>query len=53
MKFLYLIPDVQKRTFKKAIIKIVFVKTSLYPFNLEKVFNKLPLLLKAILEKDL
>jgi hypothetical protein len=52
MEFLYLIPNVQKRTFKKAIIKAVFAETGLYPFNLEKVLNKLPLLPKATLEKD-
>ncbi|OCK92521.1 uncharacterized protein K441DRAFT_570835, partial [Cenococcum geophilum 1.58] len=53
MEFLYLIPNVRKRIFKKVIIKAVFVETSLYLFNLEKVLNKPPLLPKAILEKDL
>ena len=53
MEFLYLIPDVQKCTFKKAIIKAVFVETGLYLFNPKKVLNKLPLPPKATLEKDL
>ena len=53
MEFLYLIPDVQKHIFKKVIIKAAFVETGLYLFNPEKVLNKLPLLPKAILEKDL
>ena len=53
MEFLYLIPDVQKSIFKKIIIKAAFAETGLYPFNLKKVLNKLPLLYKAILEKDL
>ena len=38
---------------KKIIIKAVFIETSFYPFNPKKVLNKLPLLYKAILEKDL
>ena len=53
MEFLYLIPDVRKRIFKKAIIKAAFAETGLYPFNPEKVLNKLPLLPEPILEKDL
>jgi len=53
MEFLYLIPNVRKRTFKKTIIKAAFVETGLYPFDLEKVLNKLPLPLEATLEKDL
>ena len=53
MEFLYLIPNVRKRTFKKTIIKAAFVETGLYPFNPEKVLNKLPLLPKATPEKDL
>ena len=53
MEFLYLIPNVCKYIFKEIIIKAVFVETGLYPFNLEKVLSKLPLLPKAILEKDL
>ena len=57
MEFLHLIPNIRKRIFKKAIIKAVFAETSLYPFNLKKVLNKLPLLPKVIpeatLEKDL
>ena len=53
MEFLYLIPDIQRRIFKIAIIKAAFAETGLYPFNLEKVLNKLPLLPKATLEKDL
>jgi len=53
MEFLYLIPNVRKRIFRRAIIKVVFIETGLYPFNLKKVLNKLPLLPKAILEKDL
>ena len=53
MEFLYLIPNIRKRIFKKIIIKAVFVETSLYPFNPEKVLNKLPLLPKATPEKDL
>ena len=53
MEFLYLILDVRKRTFKKAIIKAAFAETGLYPFNLEKVLNKLPPPPEAILEKDL
>jgi hypothetical protein len=53
MEFLYLIPNVQKYIFKKAIIKAAFAETGLYPFNLKKVLNKLPPLHKAILEKDL
>jgi hypothetical protein len=52
MEFLYLIPDVRKRIFKKAIIKAAFAETGLYPFNPEKVLSKLPLLPKAIPEKD-
>ena len=52
MEFLHLIPNVQKRIFKKAIIKAVFTKTGLYPFNLEKVLSKLPLPPKATPEKD-
>jgi len=42
-----------KYIFKKVIIKAVFAETGLYLFNLKKVFNKLPLLRKAILEKGL
>ena len=53
MEFLYLIPNIQKSTFKKVIIKAAFAETGLYPFNLKKVLNKLPLLYKATLEKDL
>jgi len=53
MEFLYLIPNVRKRIFKETIIKAVFAETGLYPFNLKKVLNKLPLLPRAILEKDL
>ena len=52
MEFLYLIPDVRKRTFKKATIKAAFAETGLYLFNPEKVLSKLPLLPKAIPEKD-
>ena len=52
MEFLYLIPNVRKRIFKKAIIKAAFVETGLYPFNPKKVLNKLPLPCKATLEKD-
>jgi hypothetical protein len=36
MEFLYLIPDVRKHIFKKAIIKAAFLKTSLYLFNLRR-----------------
>jgi len=53
MEFLYLIPDVQKSIFKKIIIKAAFAETSLYPFNLKKVLNKLPPLREATPEKDL
>ena len=53
MEFLHLISDVHKRIFKKAIIKAVFIETGLYPFNLKKVLNKLPLPPEATLEKDL
>ena len=53
MEFLYLIPDIQKSIFKKTIIKAAFIETSLYLFNPKKVLNKLPLLYKATLEKDL
>ena len=53
MEFLYLIPNIRKYTFKETIIKAAFIETSLYLFNLEKVLNKLPLLPKATLEKDL
>ena len=53
MEFLYLIPNVRKYIFKKVIIKAVFIETSLYLFNLKKVLNKLPLLRKATLKKDL
>ena len=53
MKFLYFIPNIQKSTFKKIIIKAAFAETSLYPFNLKKVLNKLPPLHEATLEKDL
>jgi hypothetical protein len=53
MEFLYLIPNIRKCIFKKAIIKAVFIETGLYLFNLEKVVNKLSLLPKATLEKDL
>ena len=53
MEFLHLIPNVRKRTFKEIIIKAAFTETGLYPFDLEKVLSKLPLLSKAILEKDL
>ena len=52
MEFLYFIPNIRKRIFKKAIIKAVFMETSLYVFDLKKIFNKLPLLPEAILEKD-
>jgi hypothetical protein len=52
MEFLYLIPNVYKRIFKKIIIKAVFAETGLYPFNPEKVLNKLSLPPEAILEKD-
>ena len=53
IEFLYFIPDIQKSIFKKTTIKAVFVETSLYLFNLKKVFNKLPLPYKATPEKDL
>jgi hypothetical protein len=53
MEFLYLIPNVRKSIFKKTIIKAAFAETGLYPFNLKKVLNKLPLLCKATPEKDL
>ena len=52
MEFLYLIPNVRKHIFKKAIIKVAFAETGLYLFNPKKVLNKLPLLRKATLEKD-
>ena len=52
MEFLHLIPNIRKRIFKKATIKAIFIETSLHPFNLKKVLNKLPLPPKAILEKD-
>ena len=52
MEFLYLIPNVRKRTFKKATIEAAFAETSLYPFNLEKVLNKLPPPPKATPERD-
>jgi len=52
MEFLHLIPNVQKHTFKKAIIKAAFAETGLYPFNPKKVLNKLPLQRKATPEKD-
>ena len=52
MEFLYFIPNVRKRAFKKATIKAVFAETGLYPFNLKKVLNKLPLLPEATPEKD-
>jgi len=41
-----------KHIFKKVIIKAAFAETGLYPFNLEKVLNKLPLLRKAMPEKN-
>ena len=53
MEFLHLIPNIRKHIFKKVIIKTAFIETSLYPFNLEKMFNKLPLPPKAILKRDL
>ncbi len=53
MEFLHLITDVQKRIFKKATIKAVFVETGLYLFNPKKVLTKLPLPRKATPEKDL
>ena len=53
MEFLYLVPNIRRRIFKIVIIKAIFIEIGLYPFNLEKVLNKLPLLPKAILEKDL
>ena len=53
MEFLYFISNVWKHIFKKAIIKAAFAETGFYPFNPKKVFNKLPPLPKAILEKDL
>jgi len=53
MEFLYLIPNIRKRIFKEIIIKAAFAETGLYPFNPEKVLNKLPLLPKATPEKDL
>ena len=53
MEFLYLIPNVRKRIFKEMIIKAAFAETSLYPFNLKKVLNKLPPPPRATLEKDL
>ncbi len=53
MEFLYLIPDVQKCIFKIVTIKAAFTETGLYPFDLEKVLNKLPLPPEATLEKDL
>jgi hypothetical protein len=52
MEFLHLIPDVRKRTFKKAIIKAAFAETGLYPFNPEKVLNKLPPPPEPTPEKD-
>jgi len=52
MEFLYLIPNVRKHIFKKAIIKAVFAETGLYPFNPKKVLNKLPLPRKATPEKN-
>ncbi|XTI93486.1 hypothetical protein V2W45_1335044 [Cenococcum geophilum] len=56
MEFLHLIPDVRKRIFKKVIIKAVFAETGLYPFDLKKVLDKLPLppeaTPEAIPEKD-
>ena len=52
MKFLHLIPDVQKCIFKKAIIKTAFAKTSLCPFNPKKILNKLPPPPKATPKKD-
>jgi len=42
-----------KYIFKKVIIKAAFIETCLCLFNIKKVLNKLPLLRKAILEKDL
>ena len=39
--------------FIQTITKIILIETILYLFSLKKVFNKLPLLCKAILEKDL
>ena len=42
MEFLYLIPDVRKRTFKKTTIKAAFAETGLYPFDPKKVLDKLP-----------
>ncbi len=53
MEFLHLIPDVRKRTFKKATIKAAFAETGLYPFNPKKVLDKLPLPREATPEKDL
>jgi hypothetical protein len=53
MEFLYLIPNVRKRIFKKITIKAAFAETSLYLFNPKKVLNKLPLLPKATPEEDL
>jgi hypothetical protein len=42
-----------KYIFRKAIIKAAFIETTFYPFNLKNVFNKLSLLYKAILKKNL
>ena len=53
MEFLYLIPNVRRRIFKIATIKAAFAEIGLYPFNPEKVLNKLPLPPEATLEKDL
>ena len=53
MKFLYLVPNVQKHTFKKVTIKAAFAETGLYPFNPKKVLNKLLLPREATPEKDL
>jgi hypothetical protein len=53
MEFLYLIPNVRKRIFKKITIKAAFVETGLYLFNPKKVLNKLPPPPKATLEEDL
>jgi len=53
MEFLYLILNIWKHIFKRAIIKVVFIGTDLYLFNLKKVLNRLLLLRKATLENDL
>jgi len=53
MENFHFISNIRKYIFKKAIIKVAFVETGFYPFNLKKVFNKLLLPHKATLEKDI